>query len=324
METNIRDAYASINKENSWASPIANIDWAISRRCNYAGSGKCPWCPNTKLNRLEDEIVMSDELITKICLQLQQANYMGHISLNRYNEPFAIRCLADKIALIRQLLPKNYIGINTNGSLVTAERLKNVYEAGLSGMNFQLYPRNSEEESEFTFEWAKAMAESYCQKLGVNIDHSKTQRIDGYYYEFVVCLPKEWHTPWENPTMVMYAKRLTRLGCDRGGTVETMKCAQRTETCPQVGHFLAIDADGNCSPCTNCTGALLGYKSHEEMILGNVKDTPLSEIFSKVEPMRKALNEDFSEESLEKYPICKHCSFIPHVAQMNRLAEGKF
>ncbi|MBE6445322.1 MAG: hypothetical protein E7019_04640 [Alphaproteobacteria bacterium] len=97
-----------------------------------------------------------------------------------------------------------------------------------------------------------------------------------------------------------------------------------TEACPQIGHFLAIDADGNCSPCTNCTGALLGYKSHEDLILSNIKDTPLSEIFSKVEPMRKALNEDFSEESLEKYKVCKHCSFIPHVAQMNRLAEGKF
>lgn len=322
--TNIKNAYEIQKNDSYWAGPIANIDWGLSRNCNFGGTGRCPWCPNTKINKKEDEMIVSDELIKKVCLQLKKAEYQGHISLNRYNEPFLIgETLAKKIALIRSILPNNHIGVNTNGSLVTAELLKAVYEAGLSGMNFQLYPRNPQEEAEFSFEWAESMANAYCKKLGVSIDTSKTKRVDGYYYEFAISLPKEWQTPCATPKMVMYAKRLMRLGCDRGGTVPAMRRLERSEPCPQVGRFLAIDADGNCSPCTNCTGKMLGFKTHNDMILGNVNETPLSEIFGKVEEMRKALNEDFSPESLEKYPVCKYCTFIPHVAQMNRLAEGK-
>ena len=207
-----------------------------------------------------------------------------------------------------------------NLQLVTKELLRAVYEAGLSNMNFQLYPVNKQEEEEFTFEWAKAKAEKFALKLGLMIDYNKTKVIQRYYYEFYVLIPDEWKTKWPKPTLIMYAKRLTKLGCDRGGSVKSLASKQRAESCTQIGHFLGIDADGNCSPCTNCTGKFLGIKSHEKMILGNIKDTPLSEIFSKIEPMRKALQEDFSAESLEKYPICKHCSFIPHVAQLNRLA----
>lgn len=322
--TEIKNAYAEITEQaNSWASPIANIDWALNRNCQLAGSGICSWCPNTKKNQPEDEVVMSDVTIARICDQLAESGYKGQISLNRYNEPFVLgKTLADRIALIRSYLPENRIGINTNGFLVTKDLLRSVYRAGLSSMNFQLYPVTRQEEEEFSFEWAKAKAEKFCNKLGLAIDDVRTKRVDGFYYEFSIILPDEWTTLWGAPSLTMYAKRLSKLGCDRGGSVSTLQCERRRETCPQIGHFLAIDADGNCSPCTNCTGKFLGIKSHEAMIIGNVKDAPLSEIFAKIEPMRRALNEDFSAESLEKYPICKNCSFIPHVEQMNRLAEG--
>ena len=322
--TEIKNAYEVLKgNETNWAEAIANIDWGLNRTCQLAGSGICSWCPNTKKNKPEDEILMSDVTVARICDQLAEAGYKGQISLNRYNEPFVLgKALADKIALIRSYLPENRIGINTNGFLVTKELLKAVYTAGLSSMNFQLYPVTRQEEEEFTFEWALAKAQKFCHKLGLEIDDIKTKRVDGFYYEFSIILPSEWTTLWGTPSMTMYAKRLTKLGCDRGGTVSALKCTQRQERCPQIGHFLAIDADGNCSPCTNCTGKLLGINSHEAMILGNVKDTPLSEIFARIEPQRRALNEEFSAESLEKYSICKHCSFIPHVAQMNRLAEG--
>ena len=319
--TEIKNAYEVLKgNETNWAEAIANIDWGLNRTCQLAGSGICSWCPNTKKNKPEDEVVMSNEIIISICEQLSAAGYKGQISLNRYNEPFVLgKALADKIALIRSYLPENCIGINTNGFLVTKDLLRSVYCAGLSSMNFQLYPVTRQEEEEFTFEWALAKAKKFCHKLGLEIDDVRTKRVDGFYYEFSIILPSEWRG---TPSMTMYAKRLSKLGCDRGGTVSTLKCSQRKETCPQIGHFLAIDADGNCSPCTNCTGKFLGFSSHESMILGNIKDTPLSEIFAKIEPMRRALNEDFSEKILEKYSICKNCSFIPHVAQMNRLAEG--
>ncbi len=267
---------------------------------------------------------MDDVLIAKICEQLASSGYKGLVSLNRYNEPFVLgNTLAEKIALIRSYLPENCIGLNTNGFLVTKELLEGVYKAGLSNINFQLYPVTKQEKEEFTFEWAKAKAEKFCRTLGLEIDPARIKRIDALYYEFSIILPDEWTTLWGAPSLTMYAKHLNKLGCDRAGALSALKCSQRQETCPQIGHFLAIDADGNCSPCTNCTGKFLGIEKHEKMILGNVSDIPLSEIFAKIEPMRRALNEDFSAESLEKYSICKHCSFIPHVEQMNRLAEGK-
>ncbi len=185
--TEIKNAYAEITEQaNSWSSPIANIDWGLNRTCQLAGSGICSWCPNIKKNKAEDEVVMSNEIIISICEQLSAAGYKGQISLNRYNEPFVLgKALADKIALIRSYLPENRIGINTNGFLVTKELLKAVYTAGLSSMNFQLYPVTRQEE-EFTFEWALAKAQKFCHKLGLEIDDLRTKRVDGFYYEFSI------------------------------------------------------------------------------------------------------------------------------------------
>lgn len=318
--SNIINDYNVAGREISLAT-IANIDLALGRNCQLAGTGVCDVCPNNKINKVEDEILMSTEMLQNICDQLAEVNYKGLISLQRYNEPFVRGDLSEMIKVIRRTLPEVRIGMNTNGFLVTAEKLRSVYEAGLSQMNFQLYPVTAQEKAEFTFDWAHEKAQKFCQKLGIKIDESKTIIVDGYYYEFTIILPGEWNTPCEQPTMTMYAKRLSVLGCDRGGSIKELS-KTRTSPCHHVGKFLGIDSNGDVSPCTNITGACLGIKNHAKMILGNVKKNSLQEIFSRVEPMRKALQEDFSEESLKTYSVCAKCTFKPHMVQMEELMNS--
>lgn len=311
MKTQIFNAYAT----PATTFGVKSIDWALNRNCNRAGG--CPWCPNDKQNRSQDEILVSDDDIRHICQNLKELNYQGSISFNRYNEPFARKDFPRVVGLIRSLLPDVRLGCNTNGSLVTKENLRAVYEAGLSSMNFQLYPNTPAENASFTYAWAHRKAEEACNRLGLAIDESHIVRKDGLYYEFSIILPEEWNLNG-SVTMVMYAKKLTALGCDRGGSVKNLS-KKRTMPCVQVGRFLGIDANGDVSPCTNMTGRMLGIAQHCKCVIGNALTERLEDILASNAQMVEDLTTNFSEETLKKYPICAGCSFIPHVQQINSL-----
>jgi len=326
METNIKNAYAAseelsfagTNREN-FGKNVKAIDWALNRNCNLAGSRICKeWCPNcTKNNRIDEEI-MSRETIKMVCQQLLEAGYKGSLSLNRYNEPFYMADFAEKVRLIRSLLPETKLGLNTNGRLVTAEKLREIYEAGLSSMNFQIYPYNKKDRQEFSREWAESEMKKICQRLKITINEEKTQIIEGFYYEYSVVFPQDWNVR-PDAKMVIYAKKLSELGCNRAGSVEGLNLKEERKTpCSQIGRFLGIDANGDVSPCTNFTGRHL-VPCHKNYILGNLQSENIWDIYAKVETMAVNLTKDFSSENLRKYPECMRCGFLPHVLQISSL-----
>jgi len=326
MTSTIRNAYLNSaelyfggNNQENFGFNMKAIDLALNRNCNLAGSSICSaWCPNRTKNEKADEEVMSDETITALCQQLIQAGYTGGISFNRYNEPFYLADFAEKVRLFRSLLPTTKLGCNTNGTLVTAEKLREVYEAGLTSMNFQIYPSNEKDRTEFSREWAEGELKRICERLGIIVDEKKTQVIDGFYYEYSVIFPEDWKLV-PDAKMVIYAKKLSELGCNRAGSVKGLSLQHERKTpCNQIGRFLGIDANGDVSPCTNCTGRHL-VACHKKYILGNIKDGKIWDTYAKVQAMAMDLTANFSSENLRKYPECVRCNFVPHVQQIASL-----
>ncbi len=319
----LKDDYKNeLWKEEFNFNSIVNIDLALSRNCNRAGL--CGWCPNSLPNKKEDEIILSDNDLKVICNKLREANFKGGISLNRYNEPFLLPSLADKIKIIYEYLPDVNVSCNTNSSIINKIMLKETAKAGMKEYRMQIYPDNINEIEVFNSGWIEKKLHNILSKLDVKLDKSKTMIIEGYYYEYNAVFPDNWEYLKGKPNLRIYAKNLDKLGCDRAGSVDKLKSVYtRTNPCEQIGKFLAIDPDGNVSICTNYTGKMLGIKEHEQGIVGNIITEPLMTIQKKLIPLIYDLSLYFSKDNLEKYKMCKNCSFEPHAMQINKLIANE-
>ena len=321
-KTNISDGYANIsglifegsNKEIFSNNVNANIDIAFNNNCNFAGNGICTWCPKCDKKDPENDYIMPWATFEKIIIELKEANYSGNMSLIRYNEALLMDIdeLCKRVKFIKDNLPMcKKIGFNTNGSLLTREKLDKLYNAGLTGMNIQIYPKNEKDRIEFGREFAEKGRDAYVKKLGVSLDPNKTKIMDGYYYEWKIA------DYGDDKQFVMYAKNLTKLGCNRAEAVKAGEQGVRGEPCPQIGHFLGIDANGDVSLCTNFTGALT--QEHKPYIFGNINNEKIWDIYARGLPMIKSLTDDFDKDAIPT--PCKTCMFKPHVAQVQAVKE---
>ena len=90
---------------------LRKIDIEIHSFCNRC----CKWCSNSVYKR-DFYIEMKDSVFSKIIDELKQINYKGPVFFTRYNEPFYNRdYLKRRIKEVREKLPNNKIGCNTNG-----------------------------------------------------------------------------------------------------------------------------------------------------------------------------------------------------------------
>lgn len=322
-KTNISDGYANINSlifegsnKDIFANNVnANIDLALNNNCNFAGTGICKWCPKCNKKDPKEDYIMPWTTFEKFINELKEVDYSGNISLIRYNEALLMDIdeLCKRVKFIKGSLPKcRKIGFNTNGSLLTREKLDKLCEAGLTGMNIQIYPKNEKDRIEFSREFAESGLDEYITRLNINIDTNKTKILDGYYYEWKIS------DYGEGKEFVIYAKNLTKLGCNRAESVKTGEQGERTEPCSQIGHFLGIDANGDVSLCTNFTGAMTD--THKPYIFGNINDEKIWDIYAKGIPMIKSLTYDFDKDTIPT--PCKTCMFKPHSSQIQAIKEN--
>jgi biotin synthase-like enzyme len=91
--------------------PIRKIEIEIHSYCNR----KCEWCPNSIYDRNFYQ-EMEDNIFSKIIDELRDIDYKGLIFFTRYNEPLINKdYLNRRIREVRNKLPDNKIGVNTNG-----------------------------------------------------------------------------------------------------------------------------------------------------------------------------------------------------------------
>jgi radical SAM protein with 4Fe4S-binding SPASM domain len=74
---------------------------------------------------------MSDALYARIIAELASADYVGRLSFHLYSEPLLRRDLAKLVAIARQVLPRTFFVLYTNGDLLNDVRHAELFEAGI-------------------------------------------------------------------------------------------------------------------------------------------------------------------------------------------------
>lgn len=96
------------------------IEIETVNRCN----GKCSFCPVSVGNDNRPYKKMDTTLFKKIIEELKELDYKGNLALFSNNEPFIDERIIDFASFARESLPKAWIYLYTNASLLTLERFK--------------------------------------------------------------------------------------------------------------------------------------------------------------------------------------------------------
>lgn len=106
---------------------FSKIEIETFNRCN----NDCQFCPANRNVDIRKPTYMGEELFSSIIDQLEELNYSGTIYLHHNNEPLLDMRLEKFIAEAVQKLPKAKVEVWTNGKILTKNRLRSLYEAGL-------------------------------------------------------------------------------------------------------------------------------------------------------------------------------------------------
>lgn len=121
---------ASINT-GRW-DKFAMVGIETTTLCNQ----RCGYCPHAddeaRRSKQKRGHQMPQTLFSNIIDQLQGFGFGGQITLNGYGEPLLDCLLVDRVREIREKLPRAYISINSNGAKLTAEKLQELIDVGLS------------------------------------------------------------------------------------------------------------------------------------------------------------------------------------------------
>ena len=82
---------------------------------------------------------MDVDLSRKVAADLKDAGYLGRVSFSGFGEPVLNKQFSEHIRAFREALPDNIIETNTNGDKLTPDRVRQLFEAGLSALYINMY-----------------------------------------------------------------------------------------------------------------------------------------------------------------------------------------
>ena len=113
---NTEKVFARIDEQGT---PLfSRVEIETINRCNWT----CTFCPVNKNDDPRPYAKMTDELFEKIINELHEMDYSGQVCLFANNEPFLDTRLEAFAKTVRELLPRAWIEILTNGTVLSLER----------------------------------------------------------------------------------------------------------------------------------------------------------------------------------------------------------
>jgi len=109
---------------------------------------KCSFCPRSDPDYPDINEFISNNLHTKIFLELSELNYKGMIIYSGFVEPLLHKKIYENISEARRLLPEAQIELITNGDVLNLKRIKKLFASGLSTLLVSVYD-GLEEEKKF-------------------------------------------------------------------------------------------------------------------------------------------------------------------------------
>lgn len=119
-------ARAAVAVKSSSAPSFMGVDIEINHECNRT----CAYCPNSNTER-RNQGRMSEELFLVLMKQLREIGYRGRISYHFYNEPLLSPDLDRFVGLTKEYLPRSWIELYTNGTLLDEPRLRSLLALGV-------------------------------------------------------------------------------------------------------------------------------------------------------------------------------------------------
>ena len=118
-------------------SPVfSEVEFNITGLCNRV----CVFCPRVDPNIFPNiNEHLSLDLYEKILRDLDAINYSGRVSYSGFGEPLLHPKHLDLIRMTREILPNCWLDIVSNGDRVTSEKMKSMFDAGLSTLLISMY-----------------------------------------------------------------------------------------------------------------------------------------------------------------------------------------
>ncbi len=124
---------------NGFRDLPTNIDIEINSKCTR----RCYYCPRP----IDESEILSADIFYSIIDQLRVCGYKGKISPISFNEPLTDDRLNTFLEYVIRQLPDSEIVLNTNGDLLTREKVEEFYKIGVSSIVVSLHdPLSAEQE----------------------------------------------------------------------------------------------------------------------------------------------------------------------------------
>jgi len=131
---------------------IMTVEVNTTELCNRT----CVFCPRSNAEIYPNRnLHLTPELAGKIAGDLASFEFEGRVSFSGFGEPVLNKKFPDVIRSVRRELTNNQLDTNTNGDRLTAEMVKNLFEAGLTFMYVNMYD-GPEQRAEFEALFAEA------------------------------------------------------------------------------------------------------------------------------------------------------------------------
>lgn len=128
--------YQTINSAFEFKSVEINPIESCTRRCSF-----CPRSDPSKYPNSKNRVTV--ETCKRIALELKENNFCGRIGFVGFGEPLLHPELEECIEVIRDILPDiPYIEVNTNGDLLTTQRIKSLYKSGCTNIAVSMYDKD--------------------------------------------------------------------------------------------------------------------------------------------------------------------------------------
>jgi radical SAM protein with 4Fe4S-binding SPASM domain len=223
-----------------FSEAVQTIEISISRFCNR----RCPYCPNSQVDRLSNRSVMADALFYNIMRQLCRIDYAAGIHINRYNEPLADRGYAlRRIREIKAFLPRCSITVFTNGDYLDASYVRDLGELGVTAMLATVH----EAPTGTSFADLLQDQDRRMAKLGLpffyqmnSTNNVRTAHVNSGSAMAFTYMAQDFHRRDENGVLWMQ---------DRGQALDVAKGMQRDTPCFMPFVQMQIEWDGELLPC---------------------------------------------------------------------------
>ena len=270
-----------------------------TNRCNLI----CNYCPKSKLEDRKEKDIDFD-LFKKIIDEAGSIMQLQNVALTGYGEPLLYPKLIDSIKYIKEKYPKAKVYITTNGILLTKGLGKKIIESGLDQMtisiNFHSKEKYKKNSGKDLYETAFANTLNFLKILNDESIERKpltyVQILDKLNDEEEI---REFENFW-SPLLAPNARLQIQSYVNWGGVTDLYSEDHRYP-CAHIENSWIITNEGNAIAC-----CMAFPKSNSNLILGNLKEKNLEELYINNEKIKK-LRRMNVENKLENIPECKCC-----------------